>query len=180
MTTADGTVVGDANGKFVTDSAGSFTISGINPGTTLVVKETRAKRGYVLDDTPQTATIKAGQTVTLEFRNAPKGSLIIVKKDAVTGKALKGVTFTVTTSSGQFVADAEGQISSNGLYYTDENGKIILSGLAPDTYVVTETATIPGYVLDSTPQAVVVNANDTQTLTFTNRTHRRAYPHQER
>ena len=169
VTTADGTVVGDANGKFVTDSAGSFTVSGINPGTTLVVKETRAKSGYVLDDTPQTATIKAGQTVTLEFRNAPKGSLIIVKKDAVTGKALKGVTFTITTSSGQFVADAEGQISSNGLYYTDENGKIILSGLAPDTYVVTETATIPGYVLDSTPQTVVVNTNDTQTLTFTNK-----------
>ena len=79
------------------------------------------------------------------------------------------MTFTVTTSSGQFVADAEGQISSNGLYYTDENGKIILSGLAPDTYVVTETATIPGYVLDSTPQTVVVNTNDTQTLTFTNK-----------
>ena len=169
VTTADGTVVGDANGKYVTDSAGSFTISNINPGTTLVVKETRAKSGYVLDDTPQTATIRAGQTVTLEFRNAPKGSLIIVKKDAVTGKALKGVTFTVTTSSGRFAADAEGQISSNGLYYTDENGKIILSGLAPDTYVVTETATIPGYVLDSTPQTVVVNTNDTQTLTFTNK-----------
>lgn len=166
--TADGAVVGDANGKFVTDSAGSFTVEGITPGTTLVVRETRAKAGYVLDDTPQTATIKAGQTVALEFRNAPKGSLIIVKKDAVTGEALKGVTFTVTTSSGQYVPDAEGKISSNGIYYTDENGKIVLSGLAPDTYVVTETATIPGYVLDSTPQTVVVNANDTQTLTFTN------------
>lgn len=35
--------------------------------------------------------------------------------------------------------------------------------------MVTETATIPGYVLDSTPQTVVVNANDTQTLTFTNK-----------
>ena len=168
VTTADGTVVGDANGKYVTDSAGTFTITDITPGTALVVKETRARDGYLLDDAPQTATIKAGQTVTLEFRNAPKGSLIIVKKDAVTGKALKGVTFTVTTSSGQFVADAEGQISSNGLYYTDENGKIILSGLSLDTYVVTETATIPGYVLDSTPQTVVVNPNDTQTLYFYN------------
>lgn len=166
--TADGAVVGNANGKYVTDSAGSFTVESITPGTTLVVRETRAKEGYVLDDTPQTATIKAGQTVTLEFRNAPKGNLIIVKKDAVTGEALKGVSFTVTTSSGQYVPDAEGKISSNGIYYTDENGKIVLSGLAPDTYVVTETATIPGYVLDSTPQTVVVNANDTQTLTFTN------------
>lgn len=168
VTTSDGTVVGDANGRFVTDSAGSFTVSGIVPGTTLVVKETRAKAGYVLDDTPQTAKILAGQTVTLEFRNQPKGSLIIVKKDAVTGKPLKGVTFKITTSSGEFVPDAEGQISSNGLYYTDENGQIVLSGLAPGTYVVTETASISGYVLDSTPQTVVVNTNDTQTLTFTN------------
>ena len=79
------------------------------------------------------------------------------------------MTFTVTTSSGQFVADAGGQISSNGLYYTDADGKIILSGLDPDTYVVTETASIPGYVLDSTPQTVVVHADDTQTLTFTNK-----------
>lgn len=167
--TSDGTVVGNGNGKFTTDSAGSILIENIDPGTTLVVKETRAKDGYVLDDAPQTAKIKAGETVTLEFRNAPKGSLVIVKKDAVTGKPLKGVAFTVTTSSGQYVPNAGGQISSNGIYYTDEAGQIILSGLAPDTYVVTETESIPGYVLDSTPQTVVVNANDTQTLTFTNK-----------
>lgn len=53
VTTADGTVVGDANGKFVTDSAGTILIEGIDPGTTLVVKETRAKTGYELDDTPR-------------------------------------------------------------------------------------------------------------------------------
>ena len=32
-----------------------------------------------LDNTPQTAQIKAGQTVTLEFRNQPTGQLIIHK-----------------------------------------------------------------------------------------------------
>lgn len=67
-----------SNGKFVTDSAGTVLIENIDPGTTLVVKETRTKDNtYILDDTPQTARIKAGQTVTLEFRNQPKGSLII-------------------------------------------------------------------------------------------------------
>ena len=40
--------------------------------------------------------------------------------------------------------------------------------LPPDTYVVTETKTIDGYVLDSTPQTVKVNTHDTQTLTFVN------------
>lgn len=168
VTTSDGTVVGNGNGYFTTDSAGSILIENIAPGTTLVAKEIMAKPGYVLDDTPQTARVKAGETVTLEFRNQPKGGLVIVKKDAVTGKALEGVQFTVTTSDGAFVPDAEGQISSNGIYYTDSTGQIVLKDLAPGTYVVKETASIPGYVLDSTPQTVVVNANDTQTLTFTN------------
>jgi uncharacterized repeat protein (TIGR01451 family) len=168
VTTSDGTVVGNANGYFTTDSAGSILIENINPGTTLVAKETTAKPGYVLDDTPQTARIKAGETVSLEFRNQPKGALVIVKKDAITGAPLKGVQFTITTSNGSFVPDAEGQVSSNGIYYTDATGQIVLKDLAPDTYVVKETASIPGYVPDSTPQAVVVNSSDTQTLTFTN------------
>ena len=168
VTTSDGTVVGNANGYFTTDSAGSILIENINPGTTLVAKETTAKPGYVLDDTPQTARIKAGETVSLEFRNQPKGTLVIVKKDAVSGTPLKGVQFTITTSNGSFVPDAEGQISSNGIYYTDAAGQIVLKDLAPDTYVVKETTSLPGYVLDSTPQTVVVNSNDTQTLTFTN------------
>lgn len=168
VTTADGAVVGDANGKFVTDLAGSFTVDGLAPGTAVVVKETRAKDGYVMDDAPQTAQIKAGKTVTLEFRNAPKGSLIIIKKDPVTGAPLKGVTFRVIASDGRFVANEGGKVSSNGLFKTDADGQIILTGLTPGTYVVTEIETIPGYVLDAEPQTVVVNADDAQTLTFTN------------
>ena len=169
VTTADGTVVGDANGKFVTDSAGSFTVEGITPGTTLVVRETRAKEGYVLDDTPQTATIKAGQTVTLEFRNAPKGNLIINKLDSVTGKPLEGVQFKITYADGRFVDAEGGKLSSNGLYVTDQNGQIILNQIT-GTIMVTEVQTIPGYSIDENTrtQTVVVNPDDTQTLTFTN------------
>ena len=169
VTTADGTVVGDANGKFVTDSAGSFTVEGITPGTTLVVRETRAKAGYVLDDTPQTAKILAGQTVTLEFRNAPKGNLIINKLDSVTGKPLEGVQFKITYADGRFVDAEGGKLSSNGLYVTDQNGQIILNQIT-GTIMVTEVQTIPGYSIDENTrtQTVVVNPDDTQTLTFTN------------
>ena len=168
VTFADGSVVGNANGKFVTDSAGSFTIDGLNPGATLVVKEVRAKEGYVLDDTPQTITVKAGQAAMLEFRNAPKGALVITKQDSQNKKPLAGATFRITTSSGEFVAAQGGAVSSNGLYTTDANGQIVLTGLEPDTYVVTETKAPNGYVLDATPQTVRVNANDTQTLFFYN------------
>ena len=169
VTTSDGTMVGDANGKFITDSAGSFTVSGITPGTTLVVKETRAKDGYVLDDTPKAAKILAGQMVTLEFRNAPKGNLIINKVDSVTGKPLEGVQFKITYADGRFVDAEGGKLSSNGLYVTDQNGQIILNKIT-GTIMVTEVQTIPGYSIDENTrtQTVVVNPDDTQTLTFTN------------
>ena len=169
VTTSDGTVVGDANGKFVTDSAGTILIEGIDPGTTLVVKETRAKTGYVLDDTPQTVKIKAGQTVTLEFRNQPKGNLIINKLDSVTKAPLEGIEFELTYSDGSYVDAEGGTLSSKGLYTTDENGQIILSGLT-GTIVVTETKTIEGYTIheETRTQTVVINPNDTQELTFYN------------
>ena len=169
VTTADGSVVGDANGKYVTDSAGTFTITDITPGTTLVVKETRARDGYLLDDAPQTATIKAGQTVTLEFRNQPQGSLIINKLSSADKKTpLEGVLFQITYSDGSFVDN--GALSSKGLYRTDKNGQIILSGIT-GTVIVTEVETIKGYRIDdaSRSQTIEVRANDTQTLWFYNR-----------
>lgn len=168
VTTADGTVVGDANGKYVTDSAGTFTITDITPGTTLVVKETRARDGYLLDDAPQTATVKAGQTVTLEFRNAPKGSLIINKLSSADKKTpLEGVLFQITYTDGSFVDN--GTLSSKGLYRTDKNGQIILSGIT-GTVIVTEVETIKGYRIDdaSRSQTIEVRANDTQQLWFYN------------
>ena len=166
VTTADGTVVGDANGKFVTDSAGSFIVSDLLPNTTLVVKETRAKAGYLLDDAPQTATIKAGQTVTLEFRNQPLGSLIINKLDSVTRAPLEGVRFKIVFADGSYVDD--GALSSKGIYYSDKNGQIALN--VTGTVVVTEEASIEGYTIDpnTRTQTVEVRANDTQTLTFFN------------
>ena len=168
VTTADGTVVGDANGKYVTDSAGTFTITDIVPGTTLVVKETRARDGYLLDDAPQAATVKAGQTVTLEFRNQPQGFLIINKLSSADKKTpLEGVLFQITYSDGSFVDN--GALSSKGLYRTDKNGQIILSGIT-GTVIVTEVETIKGYRIDDATrsQTIEVRANDTQQLWFYN------------
>ena len=170
VTESDGTVVGNSNGYFTTDSAGTILIEGIDPGTTLIVKETRAKDGFILDDTPQTAQIQAGQTVTLEFRNQPTGQLIIHKlsgDDKIT--PLEGVKFKITYSDGSFVDADSGQLSSNGLYWTNSEGQIILSGLT-GTVVVTEVESIPGYTIDPNTQSqtVVINPNDTQELYFYN------------
>ena len=169
VTDSDGNLIGNANGKFVTDSAGTFTITDIAPGTTLVVKETRAKDGYILDDTPQTVKVKSNEVVTVEFRNAPKGNLIIVKQDSVTKEPLEGVEFKITYADGSYVDAKGGTLSSTGLYRTDKAGKITISGIS-GTVVVTEIETIPGYTIDENTrtQTVVVNPNDTQTLYFYN------------
>ena len=169
VTDSDGNLIGNANGKYTTDSAGTFTITDITPGTTLVIKETRAKAGYILDDTPQTVKVKSNEVTTLEFRNAPKGNLIIVKQDSVTKEPLEGVEFKIVYADGSYVDAEGGTLSSTGLYWTDKEGEITISGIS-GTVVVTEIETIPGYTIDENTrtQTVVVNPNDTQTLYFYN------------
>ena len=169
VTDSDGNLIGNANGKFVTDSAGTFSITDIAPGTTLIIKETRAKEGYLLDDTPQTVKVKSNEVTTVEFRNQPKGNLIIVKQDSITKEPLEGVQFKIVYADGSYVDAEGGTLSSNGLYWTDKEGKITLSGIS-GTVVVTEVETIPGYTIDenSRTQTVTINPNDTQTLHFYN------------
>lgn len=169
VTKSDGSVVGDANGKFVTDSTGTFLVEGVEPGTTLVIKETRAKPGYLLDDTPQTVQVKEGQTVTVEFRNQPLGNLIIHKLSSKDKTPLEGVQFKITYADGSYLPDEGGKLSSNGLYWTNAEGQIVLSGIT-GTVVVTEVESIPGYTIDPNTQSqtVVVNPDDTQELWFYN------------
>ena len=169
VTKSDGSVVGDANGKFVTDSTGTFLVKGVEPGTTLIIKETRAKPGYLLDDTPQTVQVKEGQTVTVEFRNQPMGNLIIHKLSSKDKIPLEGVQFKITYADGTYLPDEGGKLSSNGLYWTNAEGQIVLSGIT-GTVVVTEVESIPGYTIDPNTQSqtVVVNPDDTQELWFYN------------
>ena len=169
VTDSAGSLIGNANGKFVTDSVGTFTIMDVAPGTTLIIKESRTRDGYLLDDTPQTVKVKSNDIVTVEFRNQPLGGLRIVKLDSITHKPLEGVEFKVTYADGSFVPDKNGQISSNGIYRTDKNGEVLISGLI-GTFVVTETKTLSGYIIDENTrsQTVVINPNDLQTLTFYN------------
>ena len=169
ITDSDGSVIGTANGRYVTDSAGTIRIDDLTPGMTVIAREVRAKDGYILDDTPQSIKIKRNAVMTLEFRNQPLGGLRIVKLDSITHKPLEGVEFKVTYADGSFVPDKNGQISSNGIYRTDKNGEVLISGLI-GTFVVTETKTLSGYTIDQNTrsQTVVINPNDLQTLTFYN------------
>lgn len=96
-------------------------------------------------DQPSTNVVigPKGDTQTVVIKNSQAGTLIIDKRDSLTGKPLAGVTFKVTTASGEYVPDKNGHISSNGLYVTNKEGKIQINGVV-GTLVVTETKTIPG------------------------------------
>ena len=164
-----GAAVGPDDGVYYTDKAGEIVLNGLEPGTTVVAREIKSVDGFVLDGTPQDILIKAGTVQNLTFWNKRQGALIINKLDAVTKKPLAGVTFKITTATGEFVPDENGKISSNGLYYTNESGQIILKGVT-GTLVVTEEKSIDGYTIDENTrtQTVVVNPDDTQSLYFYN------------
>ena len=171
LTDSSGHYLGNDNGRFTTNAAGEILVDGLEPGMTVIAREVRAKTGYLLDDSPQHALIKSGETAHLQFLNQPAGNLIIRKVSSGPNKEpLEGVEFKITYADGSFVPDANGELSSNGIYYTNKSGEIRISGVV-GTVVATETKTISGFTIDEATrtQTVVVNPNDTQTLTFYNK-----------
>ena len=98
------------------------------------------------------------------FYNVPGTTLTIQK--LVTGtkdQPLAGVEFLITDSSGAYVGP------NQGIYRTDEYGRITLSGLKPGTVITAkETKTVDGFVLDGTPKSIEIKEGEGQTLTFYN------------
>ncbi len=169
VTDSSGAVVGNSNGEFITDENGRIVLDGLTPGTTVTAREVKALEGYVLDGQPKSILIKAGEVQTLRFYNVKQGTIVVKKLDKQTGKPLAGVEFQITYSDGSYLDDDYGHLSSKGLYKTDTNGEIRISGVV-GTLVITETKPLPGYVMDegTRTQTVKVNASDTQTITVYN------------
>ena len=165
----NGGAVGPDDGIYYTDKAGEIVLEGIEPGTTVKVREIKTVEGFVLDGTPQDILIKGGEVQQLTFWNKRAGTLVIQKKDSVSGALISGAQFQLTYANGGYVDNDNGHLSSNGLYTTDDKGEIRINGIT-GTVVVKETKPAPGYVIDQSTQTqtVTVNPLDTQTLTFLN------------
>lgn len=81
----------------------------------------------------------------------------------ITHQPLAGVEFLITDSSGATVGP------NNGIYRTDEQGRITITDLTPGTVITAkETKTLDGYVLDGTPKSMEIKSGEVQTLTFYN------------
>ncbi|MDE7262236.1 MAG: hypothetical protein K2N78_09300, partial [Oscillospiraceae bacterium] len=169
VTDSSGAFVGKTNGEYTTAENGRIEITNLTPGETISVKEIKTLEGYILDTQPKTVKITEGEAHTLKFYNQRKGTLVIRKLDKLTKEPLAGVEFELTYAEGGYVDDANGHLSSKGLYTTDGNGEIRISGIT-GTIIVKETKCLPGYTMDpaTSTQTVTVNSADTQTITFYN------------
>ena len=131
-----------------------------------MVKENQTIPGYTIDPATQTQTVTVNpeDTQSLTFYNTPGTTLTIQKYiEGTDYEPLEGVTFLITDSAGTPLGP------SNGEYVTDRNGQIVLTDLIPGTTIIArETKTVDGFVLDGTPQSILIKEGEGQYLTFYN------------
>ena len=153
-----------SNGIYTTDANGQIKISGIVG--TVKITEIETVPGYYIEEKyrTQTVEIRPNDTQTITIYNTPTQALVIQK--FVTGskdKPLAGVEFLVTDSDGTVLGP------NNGIYKTDQFGRITIKDLTPGTVITArETKTLDGFVLDSTPQSIEIKSGEVQTLVFYN------------
>lgn len=154
VTRGDGSVVRE---NVVSDADGIVHLAELDTGT-YIITETKAPSGYVIDETPKTVELRAGQTYEVVFSNSRSYGLQIRKTIKGTNKPLSGCVFQVAKANGEIV----------GKYTTNSAGLATVSGLEDGVYVVTELSCPEGYRLDSTPQNVIVKAGELATVEFQN------------
>jgi uncharacterized surface anchored protein len=158
-----GAVIGNTNGEYVTDNRGEILISNIKPGAA-VVTESQAPVNYAIDTTPQTVQIGTdGKTYKVSFEDYPYGTIVIRKMDYASRKPLDGVEFKVTTSDGSVVG------TGDGVFTTDAQGIITIPNLPKNSYIITETKTLPTHILENQTRTVAVDYGQTYTIDFYNK-----------
>ena len=133
---------------------------------TIVATETASIPGYTIDEATRTQTVVVypNDTQTLYFYNKPETTLVLQKFiEGTNNEPLAGVEFLVTDSSGAVVGP------NNGVYTTGADGRVVITGLTPGTTITArETQTMDGFVLDGSPQSILIKEGEVQTLTFWN------------
>lgn len=99
-----------------------------------------------------------GKTSRLVVNNYRKPNLQIVKTDAVTGKSLAGVTFTIN----------EVDSSTLTTVITGADGTATVNDLNPGVYQIKEKKVPDGYLIDETPQLITLVPNETGVARFYN------------
>jgi uncharacterized repeat protein (TIGR01451 family) len=149
---------GEFTAEVTTDNSGKASVPSVEPGW-YTVTETKAPTGYVIDGAAKTVEVKSGVPTVVTVSNKPLSGIVIFKTDVYTHAPLSGATFTVERDNGEKI----------GTFKTDTAGKILVSGLADGTYIVSETIAPENYILDANPQTVIVKSGKLTAVEFTNK-----------
>ena len=144
----------------VTGVDGTVTLSDM-PSGCYEITETNVPAPYLLDaNNRKTVWIDASkdQDVVADFRNSTRPGLRLLKRDQQTGAAIEGATFLVEEVNGGY----------SDQHQTDKDGLIVLDGLRPGAYTITEVKPAPGYVGDDTPRTAYLEENRTCIVELTN------------
>lgn len=147
----------DLVGLKETDANGEAIFTGLKEGFYLVT-ETQAPPGYELSSCgPQTVHVEYGKNNYVDFKDAAKGSLVIVLQDLHTDEYLYGGRFTVIRESDQVVI-YDGS--------TDTTGTIVVGNLTPGWYTVTQEFPPDKYTIYDKTTKVEILVGTQQTVYF--------------
>ena len=145
-------------GEYITDFSGEILLPNVSAGT-FTVKEKATIEPYLLDPTPKTIEIKAGDGIKeLVFHNLKKPTLIIKKYNMLTAEPLPNTEFSVATKGGSIIWE--------GL--TGADGTITLPDMDVGWVSVTELAPAPGFLPAAGPKDVYLEAGKTVEVKFDN------------
>ncbi|MGP4064266.1 SpaA isopeptide-forming pilin-related protein [Oceanobacillus sp. M65] len=152
----------DGKKTFTTNENGEISIGDLRPGTYYFV-EKEAPEHYVLDADPIKVVVEKGQTETaiVQAENALITGSVALTKKGEDGKLLDGVVFELQTQEGETVKSE---------LQTGEDGKLVVEDLKPGLYQFVETASIPGYELNTNVEKfeIVKSQQEPIEVEFTN------------
>ncbi len=153
------TKAGELIGVYKTSVSGRIEIPELQPGWYSVYESATSSPEYLLDGTVRDVELKFNDHVLLEFSNTKYSGVQVQKVDSVTKAPIQGAKFRVTKLSGDII----------GEYVTGPSGFFVVEGLEPGTYYTCfETATVPGYIHDPTPQTFKVSKGESALIQFEN------------
>lgn len=149
----NGTVLATA----VTDAKGIAVFTGVAPGT-YQVREKTAPQGYHLAAAAsQNITVTAGVNTNVTFTNERiQGMIRSIKTDALTGKPLPGVVFTVTRLTCPASDNAADVGQTVAIITTNADGIAQTRELPWGQYKITETGVPDGYIDDEFETTVFI------------------------